>query len=122
MTDTNNDTIETQKALTKAKFEQHKEAEDTKGVVYMSRVPPYMKVSYIREYFKRYKPLRIYLTPEKESIRKDRVKKGGNRKVKFEDGWIEFEDKRVAKYVAANLNGSQVGGKKKHYYYEDMWN
>lgn len=105
----------------KEKFVAYQEAEDKKGIVYLPRIPPYMKASYIREYFKRYKPVRIYLTPEDENIRKDRERKGGNRSRKYIDGWIEFEDKRIAKYVATNLNGSKVGGKKKHYYHEDIW-
>jgi ESF2/ABP1 family protein len=35
---------------------------------------------------------------------------------------VEFEDKRVAKAVAATLNGQQIGGKKRSAYYYDIWN
>jgi hypothetical protein len=40
----------------------------------------------------------------------------------FTEGWVEFEDKRVAKAVAASLNGQQIGGKKRSAYYYDIWN
>ncbi len=40
----------------------------------------------------------------------------------FTEGWVEFEDKRVAKAVAATLNGQQIGGKKRSAYYYDIWN
>ena len=115
-------TFESQKELLKQKYQESQELEEQKGVIYLPKIPPYMKASYIREYFKRYKPLRIYLTPEDEHIQKNRTRKGGNRKRKYTDGWIEFCDKRVARYVADNFNGTSVGGKKQHFYYSDIWN
>ena len=36
-------------------------------------------------------------------------------------GWVEFEDKHVAKRVAATLNGSKVGGKRHNFHYEEIW-
>ena len=116
-----NQDLKKQKEKMREKFRAFQEAEEKKGVVYLPRIPPYMKASYIREYFKRYKPARIYLTPEDEHVHKDRVRKGGNKSRKYVDGWMEFDDKRVAKYVATNLNATKVGGKKTHYYHEDMW-
>ncbi len=35
-----------------------------KGICYMSRVPPYMKVSTIKELLSAYNVERVYLTPE----------------------------------------------------------
>lgn len=67
--------------------------------------------------------LRIYLEAEKEHIRKNRVKSGGNRKQKYTEGWIEFADKSTAKSCAQILNNQQIGGKKRHnMFYDDMWN
>jgi ESF2/ABP1 family protein len=40
----------------------------------------------------------------------------------FTEGWIEFEDKAVAKQVAAALNGQPIGGKKRSAYHFDLWN
>ena len=40
----------------------------------------------------------------------------------FSEGWIEFEDKKVAKTVASKLNNAQIGGKKKSRWYDEIWN
>lgn len=60
--------------------------------------------------------------PQDASIRKRRIKFGGNRKMKYSEGWVEFLDRRLAKRVAYTLNGTSVGGRKRHNYYrDDMW-
>ena len=38
------------------------------------------------------------------------------------EGWVEFCDKHVAKTVALMLNNRPVGGKKRSYYHDDIWN
>ena len=53
----------------------------------------------------------IYLVPEDKSIRKNRKKSGGNTRKKYVEGWIEFEDKKLAKRVAESLNNTKIGGK-----------
>ena len=35
---------------------------------------------------------------------------------------MEFHDKRVAKTVALMLNNTPIGGKKRSYYHDDLWN
>jgi len=35
---------------------------------------------------------------------------------------VEFDDKKTAKLVAQHLNNKQIGGKKRHFYREDIWN
>lgn len=45
-----------------------------------------------------------------EAARRRRVKQGGNKKVCYTEGWVEFEDKRVAKRVAKSLNNTKIGG------------
>ncbi|GIX66272.1 RNA binding domain protein,putative [Babesia caballi] len=106
---------------------EHCEAEeqvDRSGVVFCSRIPPFMNLSKLRTYFGRYgKVGKIYAEPESMSDYKRRVKLGGNKKLKFEHGWIEFLDKAVAKRVAAHLNGQPVGEKKRHNFWrDDLWN
>ena len=64
----------------------------------------------------------IYLVPEDKSIRKNRRKSGGNTKKKYVEGWIEFEDKKIAKSVAESLNNNKIGGKKRSFYHDDIWN
>ena len=39
----------------------------------------------------------------------------------FTEGWIEFEDKRVAKQTAQMLNGQPMGGKRRSAYHYDLW-
>jgi ESF2/ABP1 family protein len=34
---------------------------------------------------------------------------GGNKKRRYTEGWIEFEDKNMAKFVAHTYNNQQVG-------------
>ena len=50
---------------------------------------------------------RLYLAPEDKAARRDRKKRNGGRDTgkSFTEGWVEFEDKRVAKRVADMLNG-----------------
>lgn len=35
---------------------------------------------------------------------------------------MEFLDKRVAKAIATALNNSPIGGRKRNYYHDDLWN
>lgn len=39
----------------------------------------------------------------------------------FTEGWVEFEKKRIAKSVAANLNSTKIGTRKKSRYYDMIW-
>jgi len=57
-----------------------------------------------------------------EYVRKMRKKFGGSKKKNFTEGWVEFLDKRVAKAVARTLNNMPMGGRKRNYYHDDLWN
>ena len=46
---------------------------------------------------------RVYLVPEDPLARKRRKQAGRNSGKNFTEGWVEFEDKRVAKQVPADL-------------------
>jgi hypothetical protein len=46
---------------------------------------------------------RLYLAPEAPSLRAKRKRHKGNTGKNFTEGWVEFEDKRVAKQVAVAL-------------------
>merc|ERR1719502_17433 len=93
-----------------------------RGVVYLSRIPPFMKPLKIRQYFSQFGKIdRVYLTPEDERVRLKRKKMGGNKRQKFIDGWVEFCDKKIAKRVALNLNGEPIGGAKSNYWRDDIW-
>merc|ERR1719195_214042 len=40
----------------------------------------------------------------------------------FSEGWVEFTSKKVAKFVAENLNCKPAGGKRKSKAYDERWN
>ncbi|KAJ2365502.1 RNA-binding ATPase activator esf2 [Coemansia sp. RSA 2607] len=102
---------------------QAQKREKKSGVVYMSRVPPFMKPAKVRHLLEKYGEIgRIYLVEEDDKRRKQRVKSGGNRRKQFVEGWIEFKNKKYAKAVAAMLNNTQLGGKKHGFYHDDLWN
>jgi ESF2/ABP1 family protein len=81
-----------------------------------------MKPNYIRKLLTSFMVERIYLLPESEWTRKNRIKRGGNKKICFREGWIEFGDKRMAKLAAMTLNSQKMVGKKGNFYSEDVWN
>ncbi|KAG5993335.1 RNA-binding ATPase activator esf2 [Claviceps lovelessii] len=93
------------------------------GVVYMSRIPPGMKPSALRSLLSPYGKLnRIFLAPEDPAVRARRKKAGGNKRVLFTEGWIEFLRKKEAKVACELLNGRNIGGKKGSFFRDDMWN
>lgn len=81
-----------------------------------------MTVKKLRDYFERFKVERIYLKPENESRRHERKAQGGNFQRRYIEGWLEFVDKELAKFVAASFNGQNIGGKKSDRHYDDSWN
>lgn len=96
---------------------------DRRGVIFMARVPPYMKPNKAQALFEVYgKVTRIFLQEEDNSFAKRRKAAGGNGSKQFREGWVEFEDKKLAKQVAASLNNTPMGGKKSSFYHDDIWN
>jgi ESF2/ABP1 family protein len=96
---------------------------DKSGVIYLSRVPPFMKPAVLRSLLTPYGALgKIFLTPEPSSSRTQRLRGGGTRRKLFLDGWVEFLHKRDAKFVADNLNAQTMGGKKRGRWHDEVWN
>merc|ERR1712241_237469 len=107
----------------KKSMEGEKEKTVKPGILYLSRVPPSMNPLKIRKLLSQYGELgRLFLQPEDPSKRKQRKKNGGNARKQFTEGWIEFKDKKVAKSVAATLNNTNIGGKKRSFFHDDIWN
>ncbi|TGO50261.1 hypothetical protein BOTNAR_0399g00080 [Botryotinia narcissicola] len=93
------------------------------GVVYLSRIPPFMKPTKLRSLLEPYGDInRIFMTPEDPASHTRRVRNGGNKKRSFVDGWVEFVNKADAKKVCELLNAKTIGGKKGNYYHDDVWN
>lgn len=127
-----NDTLEpattstkekTVKPLTQKQLLKAQKAAKKTGVIYISRIPPFMKPATLKHYLSPYGEIgRVFLTPEDPVAQKQRVRNGGNKKKSFTDGWVEFIDKKDAKAAAETLNGNIIGGKKGNFYHDDMWN
>ncbi|KAG1678012.1 hypothetical protein FOA52_000807 [Chlamydomonas sp. UWO 241] len=99
-----------------------KEASARRGVLYISRIPPHMKPAKIRQLLQAHGEIgRLYCAPEDKALRRSRKKAGKDTGKNFTEGWVEFEDKRVAKRIAAQLNGQNIGGKRRSKYYYDLW-
>ncbi|CBX92620.1 similar to pre-rRNA-processing protein esf2 [Plenodomus lingam JN3] len=96
---------------------------DKSGVIYLSRVPPFMKPTVLRSLLTPYGDIgRIFLTPEPSTSRTQRLRSGGTRRKLYLDGWVEFLKKRDAKFVAENLNAQTMGGKKRGRWHDEVWN
>ena len=93
------------------------------GVIYLSRIPPFMRPSTLRHLLSPHGHItRLFLTPEPSTTHTLRLQSGGNKKRSFVDGWVEFASKRSAKICAETINGRIVGGKKGGWYHDDLWN
>eukprot|EP00965_Chrysotila_dentata_P217685 6190163-Pleurochrysis_carterae.AAC.3 len=103
------------KPLTEEGLVEFRKKEENKGVCYLSRVPPYLRVTALRKALSGYGTdvLRIFLQPEDTAVRARRLKSGGNKKKCFSEGWVEFADKRRAKRIANTLNNTPVRGRER---------
>lgn len=112
------------KPISAAKLATKENEKHKTGVIYLSRIPPFMKPATLRQLLSPYGTiLRIFLTPETAPAYTKRVKAGGNKKRSlFIDGWVEFASKKRAKTCAETLNGNILGGKKRGWYHDDIWN
>lgn len=110
------------KPLSKKKVERFTEEQAKRGVIYLSRLPPFMKPNKIRSLLGHIGRIdRVYLRVETDEERRKRVKAGGGRRVNFCEGWVEFLDKRDAKRAVRLLHNEAIGGKKRNYYHDDLW-
>ncbi|KAM3559655.1 hypothetical protein ARSEF4850_004025 [Beauveria asiatica] len=111
------------RTLTKKNLVATEKAIQRSGVVYLSRIPPFMKPAKLRSLLEPYGVInRIFLAPEDPTAHARRVRTGGNKKRSYTEGWVEFLRKKDAKAVCALLNAGTVGGKKGSYYRDDIWN
>jgi len=109
--------------LTPSQLAASRLATKNSGVVYLSRLPPFMRPQKVKSLLSRFGSInRLFLSPEDPTSHSRRVKFGGNKKTLYEEGWVEFTDRKVAKLVAETLNAAIVGGKKGSYYHDDVWN
>ncbi|KAL0117748.1 hypothetical protein PUN28_008861 [Cardiocondyla obscurior] len=95
-----------------------------RGIIYLSTIPRYMNIVMIREMLSAYGKLgRVYLQPADNEAQSTKYKKKLKKAIKhFTEGWIEFESKKVAKFVAETLNNTQISTRKRSKFYDDIWN
>ncbi|GAB1868022.1 Activator of basal transcription 1 [Camponotus japonicus] len=93
-----------------------------RGIIYLSTIPKYMNVTMIREIFSAYgKVDRVYLQLDENEAQS--MKKKRRKAIKhFTEGWVEFESKKVAKFVTATLNNTQISTRKKSRFFDVIWN
>lgn len=113
---------QTVKALTKKNLVATDAAIKKSGVIYLSRIPPFMKPAKLRSLLEIHGKInRIFLAPQDPAAHKRRVRAGGNKKKMYTEGWVEFVKKTDAKRVCELLNAQTIGGKKGNYYRDDIW-
>ncbi|OZJ04749.1 hypothetical protein BZG36_01794 [Bifiguratus adelaidae] len=111
------------KPLSKTAVADFTKAVEKTGVIYISRVPPFMKPQKMKHLLSQHGEVgRIYLAPEDPKVAARRKKYAHNSKKNYSEGWVEFMDKKVAKLVALNLNTKPIGGKRRNYHHDDLWN
>jgi len=97
-----------------------------RGVIYLSRIPPRMGPSLLKIILSEHgKITRIYLVEEDKVARKRRLQasaKKSKRGKRYVEGWVEFEDKNIAKQVAAALHMTPISITKGNTHYGDLWN
>ena len=86
---------------------------EKRGVVYLARVPPFMKPNKARDLLSQYGEVtRLFLQEEDPAVRVRRRKHGGNASKQFTEGWVEYAEKKVARSVAESLNNTKIGSKR----------
>ncbi|ROV98098.1 hypothetical protein VMCG_06996 [Cytospora schulzeri] len=116
------DDIRLIKPLTRKNLVATEAAIKKSGVVYLSRIPPFMKPQKLRSLLETYGKInRIFLAPQDPLVHQRRVRAGGNRKKMYTEGWVEFVKKKDAKSICELLNAQTIGGKKGTYYRDDLW-
>jgi ESF2/ABP1 family protein len=109
--------------LSLAKLNRFREKLSKTGVLYFSRIPPFMKHTKLRSLLSQYGEIgRIFLNPEDARVTARRKKYKKNKRVNYTEGWVEFTDKKIARQIAEKLNNTPIGGKKRSHYYDDIWN
>uniref|UniRef100_A0A915PYF5 Activator of basal transcription 1 n=1 Tax=Setaria digitata TaxID=48799 RepID=A0A915PYF5_9BILA len=104
------------KHWTLSKDEMPEEKERKSGIIYFQTLPPNFTASRMRDEMSKFGEIgRIYLQAEK------RRNARGKRRKRFVEGWVEFKRKSLAKRVAASLNNTAVGGKRRSMFRESLW-
>lgn len=97
-----------------------------RGVLYIARIPPRMGPAKIKTLLSEFGPVtRVYLVEEDRAARKRRRKLAGGAGAggkRYTEGWVEFENKKVARLVGERLNNTPITNHKRSVHFGDLWN
>ncbi|CAN8068507.1 unnamed protein product [Agarophyton chilense] len=96
----------------------------TRGVIYLSRLPPNIEITSVRMLLSRTgKITNMWLRPETREQQKQRLALGGSRRrTIFRDGWVEYSSRKDARETVQFLNGQPMtGSKRKGRWANDLW-
>ncbi|KAM9973673.1 hypothetical protein ACTFIW_010787 [Dictyostelium discoideum] len=98
------------------KMKKLKEQNENKGIIYLSTIPSRMKPAKLKQLLAKYgKVTRMHLV-------RANVERKNHRNDMFKEGWIEFEDKALARKIATILNNIPMGGKARDIHKDCLWN
>ncbi|XP_078269243.1 activator of basal transcription 1 [Rhinoraja longicauda] len=92
------------------------------GVIYLGYLPPGLELCLMRKMMASFGEVgRIFLQPAvaKRARRKRKTRGLGKN---FIEGWVEYQNKAVAKRVARSLHNTPIGTKKRSRFHDDLWN
>ncbi|XP_055503284.1 activator of basal transcription 1 [Leucoraja erinacea] len=92
------------------------------GVIYLGYMPPGLELCLLRKMMASFGEVgRIFLQPadDKRTRRKKKTRGLGKN---FTEGWVEYQNKAVAKRVARSLHNTRIGTKKRSRFHDDLWN
>ena len=108
--------------LSLTRTEDFNEMLNKRGVIYVARVPPKMNPTKVKSLLSDFGTVtRVYLVEEDAAQRKRRRKLTGNATKRYLEGWVEFEDKGVAKHVARSLNMTPISMHKRNAHYGTLF-
>ncbi|PXF47150.1 Pre-rRNA-processing protein ESF2 [Gracilariopsis chorda] len=115
---------ESDKLQTKKGKSEIKRKKPKRGVVYLSRLPPNIEITSVRNLLSRTGRItNLWLRPETREQQKQRMSLGGSRRrTTFRDGWVEYSSRNDARETVALLNGRPMAGlKRKGRWANDLW-
>ena len=88
-----------------------------RGVIYLAHVPPHLNPAKLKHLMSQHGTVtRVYLQP---SDRKSKNRRNNHKR--YTEGWIEFSDKKRAKYVAQALHQTSITAQKGKPLAGDLW-
>jgi len=93
----------------------------SKGIIYFPSVPPLVGQNTLWRIFGQFGKIShcYFIRREKRKVQSDRKTKGSSLEL-LKEGWIEYEDKKIAKKVVLSFQGQELGPIRKGYIYSSL--